>query len=398
MMKIRIMTILLLFTLLVSLKADSFYSSLGLGLPQYFISTKSSGMGGVGLAVIDPLSLNNMNPAAFDINGVTTVALDFQVESADIKNEQSKVNMRDGNAVGFNFVFPLTTSLTFISSLTPKVISRYSLSSQEKLDDIEYQKKVDGNGGLSSANLGLQYNFDERFLIAAQMNYYFGSHNEDWKTVFLTDSYRDGTDEINSHFWGVGFSVGALIKPLNALSLGLVYYSSSNINVETSMTLSSYYQSDVSRSGLDYPASLGVGASYRISKVVLALDYYNQFWSNYSVENAEYSQLNNYWRIGGGIEYQDTMAPHAPYIRRLIFRLGAYYARLPFRSSTNESVDERFVSAGLGLPFLKNRGRVDLALEYGQRGSLQQDPYQENIVRISCSITGGELWFQRRRR
>ncbi|MBD3387207.1 hypothetical protein GF407_20045 [candidate division KSB1 bacterium] len=397
-MKNRILLVIGILVITSFAMADSFYSSLGLGLPKYFISTKSAGMGGVGLAIADPLSLNSINPAAFYIDGVTTVSLDFQVESADIKNTQSKVNMRDGNAVGFHFVFPLHKSITFLSSLTPKVISRYHLSSQQELDDIEFLKKVNGNGGLSSANLGLQYSQGRKLLIAAQMNYYFGSHNENWKTVFLTDGYVDGEDEITSHFWGVGFSIGMLARPLNNLSIGMVYYSTSNIDVETSMTLSSFYQPSVSRTKLDYPSSFGFGLGYQIKKLLVGLDYYNQQWSQYSVENGESSQLNNYWRVGSGIEYQDAKATNVRYLRRVIYRIGAYYAKLPFSNSENESVSEQFVTVGLGLPFLRNRGRVDLALEYGKRGVLEHDPYQENLFRISCSITGGELWFQRRPR
>ncbi len=397
-MKNRILLVIGILVITSFAMADSFYSSLGLGLPKYFISTKSAGMGGVGLAIVDPLSLNGINPAAFYINGVTTVSLDFQVESADIKNTQSKVNMRDGNAVGFHFVFPLHKSITFLSSLTPKVFSRYHLSSEQELDDIDFLKKVNGNGGLSSANLGLQYSQSRKLSIAAQMNYYFGSHNENWKTVFLTDGYVDGEDEITSHFWGIGFSIGMLARPLDNLSIGMVYYSASNIDVETSMTLSSFYQPSASRTKLDYPSSFGFGLGYQIKKILVGLDYYNQQWSQYSVENGESSQLNNYWRIGSGIEYQDAKATNVRYLRRVIYRIGAYYAKLPFSNSENESVSEQFVSVGLGLPFLQNRGRVDLALEYGTRGVLEHDPYQENLFRISCSITGGELWFQRRPR
>ena len=53
------------------------------------------------------------------------------------------------------------------------------------------------------------------------------------------------------------------------------------------------------------------------------------------------------------------------------------------------------ISAGLGFPFHNNGGRVDLAIEYGFRGDLETTLYKEKLLRISASISGGELWFQR---
>ena len=47
-----------------SVQSQSFYSTRGIGLVRDFVSGQSSGMGGVGIAIADPLSVNDLNPAA----------------------------------------------------------------------------------------------------------------------------------------------------------------------------------------------------------------------------------------------------------------------------------------------------------------------------------------------
>ena len=58
--------------------ADSYYSSIGLGLPRYYISARSAGLGGAGISLRDRLSLNALNLAADDTKGMTTIAVNFQ--------------------------------------------------------------------------------------------------------------------------------------------------------------------------------------------------------------------------------------------------------------------------------------------------------------------------------
>jgi hypothetical protein len=60
-----IKVVILIFVLFASIcYADSFYSSIGPGMPRYFVSGKAAGMGGAGIAIFDELAINSVNPAA----------------------------------------------------------------------------------------------------------------------------------------------------------------------------------------------------------------------------------------------------------------------------------------------------------------------------------------------
>ncbi len=376
-------------------RADSFYSSIGLGIPRYFVSPKSIGMGGAGIGFVDRLAVNAMNPAAINVMGITTLSVDFEYESVDSKNSLAAVNTRHGNASGFRFVVPLKRYLNLLTMLKPLAGSRYTLSLEQSTEASEYTRIVQGDGGLSAAGLGLQYQIKPWLSLGSMMNFHFGSYKEQWKTDFVEETFTDASDEFNSYLWGIGFECGALLKPGKNIGVGLVYKYGGRLDAETQSTLGSGFDLGTVTVDIAHPPAYGLGISYAFPKLLFALDYYMQSWSQYKIENVHRDNLHDYWRIGGGLEFLSSRDFLASYFKRVSLRLGAYYAELPFTNSDQSSVSEKFLTFGIGLPFHVNAGRVDLSLEVGTRGQLPQADYRDAIIRLSGSITGSELWFQR---
>jgi long-subunit fatty acid transport protein len=394
----KIILVLLLVIVPVAL-ADSFYSSMGMGLPMVYPSAKSIGMGGAGIGVLDPMALNGINPAAIATQGYTMFSLDFQFESTQIENETSQVTVRDGNAVGFRMAFPVKRNINVAVGLKPHLGSKYKLATTEQVGtQSEYVRTLDGHGGLNAATIGVQYVLSNKLALAALANFYFGSYYEEYNTDFASSFYKDGTDELISHTRGIGFELGALYRFNDRFLVGAVFKSSSSLNTETKVSLGQFYSSEPEDQEMVYPVGLGIGGSYRVKKVTFALDLYTQLWSNYKLDGNATDELNDYIRLGGGLEYVDTGDMYASYFRRIIYRVGATYAQLPFQSETGSAINEQYLSFGFGFPFQANNGRIDIALEIGYRGNLNNAAYRENIARVSCSISGSELWFQRPKR
>ncbi len=377
--------------------ADSIYSALGLGLPSYFVSPKAVGMGGAGLAVIDFYALNSMNMAAVDIRGITSVAVDYVYESVDNRFDGNKINTRQGRAAGFRLILPLKRHINLIVAFKPLVSSKYVLSTNSvSSQDVPYYRLIRGNGGLSSGILGVQYIFNKYLSVGAGAHINFGSYEEDWHLKFGNSSYNDLTDETRNHLNGPGFEIGLLTRPTNSLSFGLVYISKSTLDLESKKVIGGTLTTEAVDADIKYPSCVGIGSSYKLKKLLFAFDYYTQFWSNYSINGIKKDNFNDYQRIGGGIEYVDSNDVFVKYLRRIPIRVGAYYAKLPFIDEQNSAVTEKFITFGLGLPYHKHLGRVDLSFEYGKRGDSGKNQYEDKIMRFSVSITGSELWFQRR--
>ncbi|MBN2356621.1 hypothetical protein JXO59_10950, partial [candidate division KSB1 bacterium] len=116
-----------LFTYPAAVQADSFYSSIGLGLPRYTVSAKAVGMGGAGIGVVDRLALNTMNPAANNIEGMTSLGVNLEYEYVENKNSLESIYTRYGNAAGMQFFIPLYKKVILLTMLRPLTSSRYTM-------------------------------------------------------------------------------------------------------------------------------------------------------------------------------------------------------------------------------------------------------------------------------
>ena len=399
-MKIRINFIACyIFSFFVSgtLFADSFYSTIGIGIPIYHISAKANGMGGAGLALFDRLSLNGMNPAAINTQSLTSISVDYVYEMVDHRYQGQSVQSRFGNAAGFQFVVPLKQELVFLTSLKPLAFSRYTLSDEQNIGEESYQRLIRGTGGLNAAQIGLQVILTKWCAIAVQGRYHFGNYSEDWKTDFENIDFIDTTDKITSHLRGWGANFGVAMKPSKSWAIGIIGSPAVKLNVDNRATLGSYKRTVGQDHRITYPATLGLGLAKTIGKVTIAGDYFMQFWSKYRMDGQRADGYQDFRRMGGGIEYVDSTDPMVKYLRRILYRIGTHYAQLPYKNSADEPIDEFFVTAGLGFPFSINNGRIDIALELGQRNLQSSNVMQERIIRFSATITGLELWFQTRR-
>jgi len=376
-------------------RGGSFYSSIGLGIPRYFVSGQGAGMGGTGIAVIDRLALNRSNPAALQTFGLTRVSVEFEAESIDAKHEMGKVNSKYMNANGFHFLAPLLKNLSFGFGLGLISDSKYSLIIRGGEDDYIYQRKVNASGGLSRGTLSLSYSPMKKLHLGVTTQFNFGKFQENWKTDFISEQYFDATDEISTYMRGMNLRFGVILTPVKNLNLGLVYANKGTFKSETTITQASGAESEQLNQTVVLPNLLSIGTSYRVGdKFLYAADYTRQNWSQFET-NLDFGDLHRY---SIGVEFIPSPDVFASYFAKASYRLGFYYTQLYILDNAGKPMTELFLTAGIGLPFSGNRGRVDFSLQVGQRGNLDANPYQEKIIRFVAGITGGERWFVRRRR
>ncbi len=395
MKRIIALVIVIISTTGTSIQADSYFSSLGLGIPNYFVSAPAVGMGGAGIGRYRPATVNMMNPAAIDLNMLTTITLNYRYEMIENIMQDESVITRQGNPTGFVFAVPFMDNLTSMFSLKSLVSSQYFIEFRTEEFDIGYQRSVDGSGGLSAGNIGLQWKPAKWISVAGLADFIFGTYSEVWETTFDEDTFVNTTDDISSHAYGARFELGVLFFPYEYLQAGLVYKSSSSLSVDNKIVQGNGVPIQKKDVTINYPQSLGIGLAVPLEHFSVALDYYTQLWSEYSIQGTNNKPLDDYHRIGGGLEYLLTREHLESYYKRISYRVGAYYAELPFSINRGQPVKETFVTFGLGFPFHGNLGRIDISLEIGQRSDDVTDGYRENIIRVSGSVTSSERWFRR---
>lgn len=388
--------LLILLSAVTITQADSFYSVYGLGVPQYLVSSQAAGMGGAGIGVQQFLSYNSVNPAAVYLNDLTTISASFQAELADNTVADDHVKTRQGNAAGFQFGFPMyKNKVAVLASVKPLVKSQMTVDFAEQTESYDLLRTISATGGITAAAIGMNYTVLPSLTVGGMFNFNFGAYTEIWKTEFDNDTYLNTSDKIDTHVWGTGAELGLLYKPLPFLSLGGTIKTSSNLNIETVKTTGGGIKlSPIEQKAL-YPTSIGGGVGVELKKFLIAADVYTQLWDNYEIDGVKDASMANYLRFGGGVQFRGSEEYVAKYYERVVLRVGASYAQLPFIDANGDQVTEAYISGGAGFPFNKNAGRIDVALEYGQRSSTDAFPYSEKLIRISASVTMAEKWFQR---
>lgn len=133
----------------------------------------------------------------------------------------------------------------------------------------------------------------------------------------------------------------------------------------------------------DLPTSLELGASVRpTDELIVSLNGGWSGWSSAAEDFREVQALDTRW---GGVGLELAGARVGPVALRL--RGGARIAELPFAPEGGEQAVERSLTFGVGAVAGQGRGLVDLALELGSRGDVQDVGIEESYRRITLSFT-----------
>ena len=108
-----------------------------------------------------------------------------------------------------------------------------------------------------------------------------------------------------------------------------------------------------------------------------------------------YSQVDDSMRdgikLGLGMAYEPEVDQKYWY-RSIPLRLGYWYRQLPFEDNNGENIDENAFTAGLSLPLKNKISRVDLAVQYLQRGSMDTNKLSDNSLMLMFGITGFDIF------
>lgn len=399
-MKIVLKNIGFLFILTVSINsvfAQSFYSQRGLGLVNYFVSGRSESMGGVGLASTDKLSVNFLNPAALTNLPITFISGEFRHEATGLDSDLQDASFSDTNVMGAQFHIPLKKErMSLAIGLMPYSTIDYSFERTGSVDGFVYDEFLSGDGGINTVFLSFAFKPFNRLSLGATSLFYFGSLRRLGRVVFPSNSgYVNAQSEVSDEFASVNIRLGMQFKVTPSWTIGAVFTPSVSVDASKSVFLRNIANlEDLQKTELEIPLAIGFGTNIFITKKLLVgLDYYLQKWSDVGLDGYN----NDSKRISFGAEYSgrgNTIT--SSYWSRMAVRAGFYYSNLGLEDPFGESVTEKFITFGFGLPLKWRAGRIDLSLAVGQRGTLSKNPFKENVARVSATVTVGERWFFRK--
>jgi hypothetical protein len=373
--------------------AQSFYSTHGLGLTNYFVSGKSIGMGGTGLAFFEDMTPNYLNPAALTALSVTTMSGNLVHEATDLTSAADKATETNTDVQGLQFSFPLKADrAAFSMALMPFSSIGYSAQGMGDRDGKTYSEDVSGTGGLNVGVISLAISPFRRLTLGISGLYYFGQLRNRWQVDFTDDNLTDARDEVSRSVRGPNYRLGILARITPRLSVGGVFSPSRSLGTTKRIQLINRLEfRDYVNEDADIPLVFGIGTFFSASrKLQLALDFYTERWSQSNVSELGY--VNASKRVGFGLDFASRrLAPQ-------FVSFGFYYRDLGLEVPAQAKVTELFVTFGLGMPIKWALARLDLSLEVGKRGSKTSNPFEEMVVKFTGSVTVGEKWFQGGRR
>jgi len=417
--------------------AISPYSRFGVGDLQPIQTPRNVAMGGVSVGLSSPLSVTSRNPAT--LRNLDSLMVNFEVtmhsvmsrlqENQNINGVDTTLSARSNRAsLGqISFAFPITNWLGAGFGLTPATNMNYNVSREFGHGDTILGMRIlnhQGNGGLNQVFFGVGIGTD-RISVGANFNYQFGMFTRNtFMSLFnylilgdtvqvqiLTATTENLTEvSVGGFFVDLGLQFRQPLSDRFALGLGLTYRPRYSINATRDFVLRSNSGGGVldtiaSEFGADgsirMPDMFTVGLSLeRLGRWVIAGEYSFVNFSSYREFERPDPNLGLSQTFRIGMEFMGQPL-HSNFMNRLSYRFGAHHGT-SYVAFHNNAITQQGISVGLGMPIAR-RGfgggfaRLDVAVEFGRKGSLNDGQIQENYARIVVGLSAFERWFQRGR-
>jgi hypothetical protein len=150
------------------------------------------------------------------------------------------------------------------------------------------------------------------------------------------------------------------------------------------------------RGDIVIPTMVGGGISVEKSdKWMAGIDFKWQNWDKFKAFELSDS-LANSWQISAGAQVIPDKENYNNYLSRIHYRLGFTFNRT-YLVLHGQQLNEYAISAGFGLPLRGIKTMVNVALQYGSRGTTAQNLIQENFFRVVLGFSIYERWFVKRK-
>jgi long-subunit fatty acid transport protein len=378
---------------------ESVFGALGFGVPEDGLSLRSRGMGNAGSA-LPGIHFSFRNPAAlavFDRSGISLGGV-LQTRKPEDANGDSRQN--DGEVPFVQLAFPVTRGFVLGGGYYRYLDFDGFVDTETVFRGDRRPTRLRTDGGVSVLSPQLAYRVNRFVRLGAGVDFYTGSR-ERQRTVEIDSVIGVATtDSLGYSFGGTGFTVGAQIAPTRRLILGVAYRSS--VTLDGDLEFGPGFDRENADSDtisihdidVELPATLIGAASYRIGRgLVVAGEVESSAWGDFAIGRRHPPDYRDAMGGGVGVEYafqhRIWQLPEGT-----LLRLGARTRDLPQQFGGN-AVRERAASFGMGQVVGIGATSLDLALELGKRGSLEENGLEETFVRFGVSLSAFEKWASR---
>ena len=407
------------------------YSFYGIGSLKFKGTVENRSMGGLSI-YNDSIHLNLLNPAGYTGNNIKS----FNNESRPVKfaigGSYSSLNLKSdsgselANSTTFDYLalsVPMG-KFGFGFGLLPYTSVGYKLESRNDNDDVSNRYR--GEGGVNKAFAGLAYQINEKLSVGVEASYNFGNVKNSSVAYLYDDegnlaqyqSRENNRSDLSGLNFNIGLSYKTMINDKLELSSGLTYAPGSNLTSNNTRSFSTIIINEISgqefvvntidadledqnlkTTDLSLPSRVSFGAGIgEPRKWFLGAEYTYQNTSKFSnpifsIDNATFVNAST---IALGGFYIPDYNSFSNYWKRVTYRGGLHYENTGLEIN-NETINEFGMSFGVGLPVGGFFSNANLGLEFGKRGTTNQNLIQENFINLQISLSLNDRWFQKRK-
>lgn len=393
------------------------YSRFGMGDLQSYGFGRSAAMGGASLASRYNTQINLSNPASYSAIDSLTFMFEFGIDGtySKFKNDLGSTNTNNVNFQYFAMKFQITNWLAAGLGLIPFSDMGYTVEVNEEIDNVGgVLTKYYGAGTVSDAFFGVAVEPLKNVSIGVNMNYMFGKLNHNAEVYFLDASDFYGMQQYaDFRLSDFGFDFGAQVtlplKDNTQLIFAAVvenkpeynaHYSNitqKNLSSGNTIDRDTLFFAEENESTINMPLTIGGGISYTKKNVFeINVDYFHQSWSNATFlgHKSDFITDLNKFAIGG--EWIPNKFSIRSYLSKIAFRAGFKYEET-YLMFGDQQINDLGISFGVGLPINRSNSTVNIAAEFGKRGTTENGLVLENYARLNLSVNLYDLWFVKKR-
>ena len=406
------------------------YSFYGIGSLKFKGTVENRSMGGLSI-YMDSIHLNLRNPASFTGNDLlmfnnesrpVKYAVGGNFYSARLKSDSGSDRASSSSFDYLALSFPVGKFGVGLG-LMPYTAVGYKL--EAKNNEGQTTNRFNGQGGLNKAFLGIAYQISEALSFGINAQYNFGNlQNSSIQYRFDTDGdplFTQSRENNRSDLSGLNVDLGlSYVKKITErleLVSALVYTPKSSLNSQNERSLSTVNIAsngqEIVRSTIDIdlesqglletdlilPSKFSVGAGLgERRKWFIGAEYEMQQLSNF--ENVLYqtatTSYENASRFSLGGFYIPEYNAFSKYLKRVVYRSGLRFEKTGLNIE-NESINEFGISFGVGIPVGDFGSNANIGVEFGKRGTTNNNLIQENFINFQISLSLNDRWFQKRK-
>ncbi len=398
---------------------NSPYAAFGIGDVKYDNTTDMNAMGGVSTAYIWDFNnnFNFNNPAANKNLELTTLRVEGTNENNFFKSNYNNMNVTKHSSYLSNvtIAFPISSKLKFGFGYQPYSSKKYSSITTTTNNGITQANLFRGEGALSTIQAALSYQVSPEFAVGLRSNFYFGNIYDINELTYSNAELINGHEtknKVKTFNFTIGTAYQKKLEKDKKLTFGATYTFGHTGKMETAYTNSTYYYYQGAEKNLVsiveqkfssdkhlIPMEFSLGAGYgRDAKWFIGsqLDYKKgetiQFFGQPFVNQ-------NSYRIAAGGWILPNYNNFRSYFSRIVYRYGAYYEKGNL-SINNTNINQFAITAGVSLPFqnssVNRMSGIDLGIELGKRGTLDNNMIRQNFINLRVGINFADKWFTKR--